>query len=102
MLFVGLATGLILVFVTLWINLLVINRAKHMPPRAGSQQIVLNYLIKMAGFLIILGLATWYFGITFSTGILLGMVLGNIVFLVISRKNRDFMERLVKRPGKQS
>ncbi|MGE5423318.1 MAG: hypothetical protein ACM3QW_08640 [Ignavibacteriales bacterium] len=101
MLFVGGATGFILLIITLWINLLVINRAKRMPPRAGSQRIVINYLFKMAGFLIVLGLATWYVGITFSTGILLGMVLGNIVFLVISRKNQAFVERLVNRPEKQ-
>jgi|CZCB01.1.fsa_nt_gi hypothetical protein len=97
--FIGVAVGLVLSGLSVWLNLKTLKIAGEMPPREGAKQIIIRYMARIAALTVFLGLLTWLAGLYIIIGILSGMVLGSIVFLVVSRGNRTFIERLVNGPG---
>lgn len=96
---VGVTVGLILSGVSAWLNLKALKTAGEMPPREAAKQIIVKYMGRIAALTVILGLLTWLAGLDMIVGILSGMVLGSLVFLVLTRSNRSFIERLVNGPG---
>ncbi|MGI6551228.1 MAG: hypothetical protein ACOX4Q_14600 [Syntrophomonadales bacterium] len=95
----GVVIGLVLFGLSVWLNLKVMKNASEMPPREAAKHIVIRYMGRIAVLTLLLGLLTWLKGLHLIIGILGGMVLGSLVFLVVSRGNRAFFERLVNRPG---
>ncbi len=95
----GVAIGLVIFGLSVWLNLKVIKKAREMPPREAAKHMVVRYMGRIAGLTVLLGLLTWLKGLDLIIGILGGMVLGSLVFLVASRGNRAFFERLVNGPG---
>jgi hypothetical protein len=92
MLLIGVGFGFVLFWLTVWINRVVINSIRRMPPREASKRIFIQYAAKMALFILILSVITWKAGFQVSLGILIGMFLGNAVFLLVNRKKRVLPE----------
>ena len=99
LLFLGIAIGLSIFGISVWLNLKVMKKAREMPPREAAKHIVVRYMGRIAALTLLLGLLIWLKGLHLILGILGGMVLGSLVFLVVSRCNRAFFERLVNGPG---
>lgn|GEM_PF-1811748 len=97
--FLGVAIGLVIFSLSVWLNLKVMKKAREMPPREATKHIVVRYMGRIAVLTLLLGLLTWWYGLHLIIGVLCGMVLGSLVFLVVSRGNRAFFERLVNGPG---
>lgn len=97
--FVGVAIGLMIFALSVWLNIKVMKKAKGMPPREATKHIAVRYMGRIAALTLLLGFCTWLKGLHLIIGVLGGMVLGSLVFLVVSRGNRAFFERLVNGPG---
>ena len=97
--FIGVAVGLVLSGLSVWLNPKDIENSQGNAPREGAKQIIIRYMARIAALTVFLGLLTWLARLYIIIGILSGMVLGSIVFLVVSRGNRTFIERLVNGPG---
>ncbi len=96
---VGVTVGLLLSGVSVWLNLKALKTAGEMPPREAAKRIIVKYMGRIGALTALLGLLTWLAGLDMILGILTGMVLGSLVFLVVTRSNRSFVERLVNGPG---
>lgn len=91
----GIVIGLTIFGLSFWLNLRVIKRARTMPPQEATKHIVVRYMGRIAVLTLLLGLLTWLKGLQLILGILGGMVLGILVFLVVSRSNRAFFDKFV-------
>lgn len=96
---IGLAVGLVLFGISVWLNLKVLKTAEKMPPREAAKQISVRYMGRIAALTVLLGLLAWLAGLDIIIGILWGMFLGSLVFLVATRSEWSFFERLVNGPG---
>ncbi len=98
MIIAGVVLGLFIFVLSVWVNLRVVENARSMPPQEASNQMVIQYVIRVAILMVSLGILTYWMGIELILGVLGGMVLGILLFLVISRSNRSMFERWIKRP----
>ena len=96
---VGIIIGLVIFGLSVWLNLTSMRKTRQWPPRQASKNMAIRHMARIAMLTLFLGLLAWLKGIQLILGVLVGMVLGILVFLVVSRSNREFFECLVNGPG---
>ncbi len=101
MIFAGIFSGMVLFGLVVSLNLLVMKNAGRMPPKAARRYIVQRYFFRIAGLIILLGGVSRVAGLMSGFGILAGMVLGNLVFLLMmGSKKRMLIKHLVSEQGR--
>lgn len=85
----GAAAGLAIFGLSLWFSILVMKRAKEMPPQEATKYITVRSMARTAVLMLILGLLAYLMGLKFIFGAIGGMVLGMLVFLVVSRLKQN-------------